>query len=123
MTRKIVLEFNSGDESFELMAKLFDTPVADSLYASLPQNISLTHWGQEMYGSVQGTHGSYQPVSVVPRGGLAYTKQGSYFCVFYGQTPAWPVEHVGQLLDSDLSVFDGGLLRTLSVRKADEKSK
>ena len=119
MTKKIVLEFESFDDSFEMKAELFDTPVADSLYASLPQKISLTHWGQEMYGSVSGTHGGYRPVPVIPRGGLAYTDQGSYFCVFYGQSPAWPVEYVGQILEPDLSAFEGRL-RTLTVRPANE---
>ena len=114
MTKKIVLDFGA----FEMMAELFDTPVTDSLYQELPQTIALTHWGREMYGSVSGVHGSYQPVSHIPVGGLAYTDQGSYFCVFYGQSPAWPVEHVGRILQTDLSLFEAGRLQTLTVRKA-----
>ena len=114
MTKKIVLDFGS----FEMMAELFDTPVADSLYDALPQTIALTHWGRELYGSVSGAHGSYQPVPHIPVGGLAYTDQGSYFCVFYGQSPAWPVEHVGRVLQTDLSSFEAGRPGTLTVRKA-----
>jgi len=30
---------------------------------------------------------------------LAYTNKGNYLCVFYGQTPAWPVEFIGQIID------------------------
>ncbi|MBN2719215.1 MAG: hypothetical protein JXX14_25420 [Deltaproteobacteria bacterium] len=111
MTKKIMLDF----QIFTMTAELFDTPVADSLYQSLPQTISLTHWGREMYGSVSGRHGSHAPVPHIPVGGLAYTDQGSYFCVFFGQQPAWPVEHIGRVTESDLSALDQNRLTTLTI--------
>jgi hypothetical protein len=36
-------------------------------------------------------------VSTIPPGGIAYSRRGSYLCVFFGQDPAWPVDHVGQI--------------------------
>ncbi|MBN2526579.1 MAG: hypothetical protein JXR76_09300 [Deltaproteobacteria bacterium] len=117
MTRSIVLEF----ESFSMNAKLFDTPVADSLYQSLPQQISLTHWGKEMYGSVQGRHGEHQPVPRIPEGGLAYTDDGQYFCIFFGQNPAWPVEHVGRITDGDLSPLHNSALKNVTVKKINDR--
>ena len=114
MSKKIILDFGS----FSLNAMLFNTPVAESLYDSLPQQIDLTHWGQEMYGSVSGNHGHHQPVSEIPSGGLAYTERGSYFCIFFGQSPAWPVEHVGRITDDDYSGLNRGTINSVTVRKS-----
>ena len=33
----------------------------------------------------------------IPAGGLAYTNQGNYFCIFFGQKPAWDVEYIGKI--------------------------
>ena len=80
-----------------LEAELFDNSIAEKLYRSLPLEINLTHWGEEMYGSIGADLGTENPRPVIPPGGIAYTSQGSYLCIFYGQDPAWPVEYVGQL--------------------------
>ena len=50
-----------------------------------------------MYGSIGIDLGVDNPISEIPAGGLAYTNQGNYLCVFFGQTPAWAVEHIGQI--------------------------
>ena len=41
--------------------------------------------------------GSDNPVPEIPEGGLAYTNNVNYFCVFFGQQPAWVVEYIGQI--------------------------
>ena len=35
----------------------------------------------------------------IPPGGIAYTNNGNYVCIFFGQRPAWAVEHIGQIAD------------------------
>nr|WP_319394161.1 cyclophilin-like family protein [uncultured Desulfobacter sp.] len=38
-----------------------------------------------------------KPVPAIPPGGIAYTNNGDYVCIFFGPTPAWPVEYIGQI--------------------------
>ncbi len=91
---KIVLDFGA----FQLNAELFeDHPVAQRYYRELPHTIRLTQWGGELYGPIDADLGTYHPVPVIPAGGLAYTNQGNYLCVFFGQTPAWAVEYIGRI--------------------------
>ena len=40
------------------------------------------------------------PVPSIPGGGIAYTNNGNHVCLFFGQTPAYPVEHIGQMTGS-----------------------
>ncbi len=56
-------------------------------------------WGEELYGSIGVDLGEANPVEAIPPGGIAYTNQGNYVCIFFGQTPAWAVEHIGQVAD------------------------
>jgi hypothetical protein len=110
--KNIVLDF----EGLVLEAELFDNSIAEKLYNSLPLEISLTHWGDEMYGSIGKDLGEDKPQASIPPGGIAYTSQGTYLCVFYGQNPAWPVEFIGQLNPG----WEGNLhsaYRTLKISK------
>lgn len=93
MPGPITLDF--GD--FSLPAELFDNPVAERLRGVLPCTIDLTWWGAKAYGPVGHDLGGHAPQAVIPAGGIAYTNRGTYLCLFFGQTPAWPVEHVGQI--------------------------
>ncbi len=93
MNNKIILNFGE----FSITAKLFDTKIARQFYAHLPYEISLTTWGDEAYGSIGIDLGEEDPVPDIPPGGLAYTRQGNYFCIFYGQKPAWAVEFIGEI--------------------------
>ena len=43
--------------------------------------------------------GEENPVPDIPPGGIAYTSQGNYVCIFFGQRPAWAVEYIGQIMD------------------------
>lgn len=95
MTNEKFITFDFG--SLTLRAKLFDTPIALRLYDQLPNTISLQKWGDEVYGSIGEDLGEDNPISEIPPGGICYTNSGNYLCVFYGQTPAWPVEYIGQI--------------------------
>ena len=92
---KIVLDFGA----FVLDMKLFDTAVAKNFAEYMPYNVSLMQWGKELYGSIGRDLGEENPVEKIPPGGIAYTNKGNYVCIFFGQTPAWAVEHIGHILD------------------------
>ncbi|MCW8930542.1 MAG: cyclophilin-like fold protein [Gammaproteobacteria bacterium] len=92
----------SSESKFEMTimkAHLFDTEIGRRLYAALPVEVELQTWGDESYGSIGIDLGEENPIAMIPPGGIAYTNQGDYLCLFYGQCPAWPVEHVGEILD------------------------
>ncbi|MFC1862725.1 cyclophilin-like family protein [Thermodesulfobacteriota bacterium] len=38
--------------------------------------------------------GEDNPVPDIPPGGIAYTNNGNFLCIFFGQTPAWSVEYI-----------------------------
>ena len=90
---KIKLDFGK----LLLEAELFESDIANKFIEHLPYSIEITKWGNELYGSIGIDLGTNNPVPEIPEGGLAYTNQGNYFCVFFGQSPAWPVEYIGQL--------------------------
>lgn len=93
MSRPITLDFGA----FSLVGELFADPVAERLHAALPCAIDLTWWGAEAYGAIAHDLGKSAPQAIIPAGGIAYTNRGNYLCLFFGQTPAWPVEHVGRI--------------------------
>ncbi len=85
---------------FSLDAELFDNEIAKRFYEILPCQVNLTQWGGELYGTIGKDLGENNPVETIPPGGLAYTRKGNYFCIFFGQTPAWAVEYIGQISDN-----------------------
>jgi hypothetical protein len=95
MSHSIELDFGS----LVISATLFDTAVAEKFAARLPCEVYLTQWGGELYGSIGVDLGTADPVPDIPAGGLAYTSNGNYVCIFFGQTPAWAVEYIGQMAD------------------------
>ncbi len=100
---KIELDFGS----FICRAELFETEIASGFAEHLPYEINLTGWGEELYGTIGIDLGEENPVPMIHPGGLAYTRQGNYFCIFYGQKPAWPVEHIGYIIDGDWERLSG----------------
>jgi len=84
-----------------LEAELFESVIANKFIGNLPYSINLTSWGNELYGSIGIDLGEENPIPEIPAGGIAYTNNGNYLCVFYGQQPAWPVEHIGQIKNND----------------------
>ncbi len=95
MKKRIELDFGS----FVLEAEVFDTKIAKKFAENLPYQVSLMHWGNEFYGSIGKDFGEESPVPDIPSGGIAYTNQGNYVCIFFGQRPAWAVEYIGQIMD------------------------
>jgi uncharacterized protein len=91
---QIMLEFGS----FTLEAELFDTAITRRFMQHLPYQVNLIQWGNELYGSIGKDLGEESPVPEIPPGGIAYTRQGNYVCIFFGQTPAWDVEHIGRIV-------------------------
>jgi len=89
--------------SFVLEAELFDTEIAKKFADNLPCQINLMQWGNELYGSIENDLdekdlGEEDPVPDIPAGGIAYTNQGNYVCIFFGQRPAWAVEYISQII-------------------------
>lgn len=94
--KRIILDFGS----IVLDAELFDSSIADSFARNLPYTINLEKWGNELYGSIGIDLGKENPVPDIPSGGIAYTNRGNYVCIFFGQRPAWQVEHIGQIINN-----------------------
>lgn len=91
--KEVILDFGS----VILEAELFDSKISEKFIKHLPYTINLTQWGDEVYGSIDINLGEENPIPKIPPGGIAYTNTGNYLCVFFGQTPAWPVEYIGQI--------------------------
>ena len=89
--------------SVVLGARLFETAIAKKFLRHLPVTVNLMQWGEEFYGSIGVDLGAENPVDTIPPGGLAYTNSGNYVCIFFGQRPAWAVEHIGQIADDQWS--------------------
>jgi hypothetical protein len=94
MPNQIILDFGA----FQLNGVLFDLPVCDALVKILPATVELTSWGGELYGPLAvSCNEKGKLVPAIPPGGIAYSYRGPYLCIFFGQTPAWPVEHIGKI--------------------------
>lgn len=93
-TKQIILDVGS----LILEAELFDSLVARKFVKNLPYTINLEKWGNELYGAIGVNLGQENPIPDIPSGGLAYTNNGNYFCIFFGQKPAWSVEYIGQIM-------------------------
>ncbi|MGB5159251.1 cyclophilin-like fold protein [Desulfobacterium sp. N47] len=92
--KQIELDF----KTFILEAELYDTAIAKKFAQNLPYTVNLMQWGKELYGSIGINLGEENPVPEIPPGGIAYTSNGNYLCIFFGQTPAWSVEHIGNII-------------------------
>jgi hypothetical protein len=94
MSSRIILDFGT----FDLKAELFDLPVSEAIVKILPVTVDLTSWGGELYGPLAvSCNEKGKLVPEIPPGGIAYSYRGPYLCIFFGQTPAWPVEHIGKI--------------------------
>ena len=110
---KINLNFGA----FRLEAELFDSPTARKFLENLPYTVSLMKWGDELYGSIGIDLGEDAPVPDIPPGGIAYTNNGNYVCLFFGQTPAWPVEYIGQINGDSWKGLSGkGDLNSVTIK-------
>lgn len=93
------MSFNTGyADNLVLRARVFKTPAGLAFLKSCPHSLpSLSKYGDEVYGALRVALPSSSPQPKIPPGGLAYSEQGNYLCVFYGAIPAWPVEYFAQI--------------------------
>ncbi|MDR3073360.1 MAG: hypothetical protein LBV01_01385 [Deltaproteobacteria bacterium] len=77
-----------GNTSFDV--DLYDNAAARSLAQSLPQEISMSRWGDEFYGSLkQRVEYAKDPLQdVFAVGEVALWPSGNALCIFFGPTPA-----------------------------------
>jgi hypothetical protein len=70
--------------------ELYDGAAVRDLRKSLPQQISMSRWGDEFYGSLAGKVDSAgDPVrGVFEVGEVAFWPPGNALCIFFGPTPA-----------------------------------
>ncbi|HBD93039.1 MAG TPA: hypothetical protein DC057_02575 [Spirochaetia bacterium] len=90
---KISLDFSL----LKLNAELFNSKIAEAFFSHLPYEINLTLWGTEAHGSIDIDLGEDNPEPIISAGGLAYTNQGNYLCIFFGQRPTWAIEYIGRI--------------------------
>ena len=111
---------DSNPSSAQLTARIFDTPTGRAFLDSCPhRHLSLSTYGAEVYGELRLDLPSTRRQPQIPPGGLAYSLQGSYLCVFFGQTPAWPVDYIGQI-DEGWDVLRNASWQSLSVERVVE---
>ena len=116
--------------SYQIDAKLFDTPTGRAIYESLPLHENVSLWGDEIYFEIPVEVG-LEPGSraAVAVGDLAYWPNMPAFCIFFGPTPAstgsTPVAASAVNIFGKLLTVDAELLRKVpesskvTVTKAD----
>ncbi len=111
--KRITLDFGST----VLEGELFDTVTAGKFADNLPYTVNLTQWGRELYGSIGLDLGEEVPVPDIPAGGIAYSSKGNLVCIFFGQTPAWPVDYIGHIRDDQWPyLVDNPGIETVTIR-------
>jgi len=111
----LAIELNFGIQ--QMQGTLHNTPIGQRLYDLLPVSIPLTLWGKEAYGPVYANLPPYQPQETIPGGGIAYSADGDYLCFFWGQNPAWPVDHVGDIHESQWPLLNDISPNQVSISK------
>jgi len=81
----------------EMTAELNDTPTATAIWAALPFESGARLWGKEVYFEIPVHREEDDAQPAVPSGTVAFWPPGDCLCLFYGQTPASPVNVVGML--------------------------
>ena len=76
-------------ETYQVEAKLADTPTAKALYDALPITGTVNTWGDEIYFGIP-VDAELEPGAraEVEIGDLAYWPTMPAFCIFFGPTPA-----------------------------------
>lgn len=81
----------------EMLAELNETESARRMLDVLPFKSRAETWGEEVYFETPLELGEEDPKAHVPPGTVAYWPSGKALCLFFGQTPASPVNVVGRL--------------------------
>jgi len=81
---KIIIRFTT----YEVEAKLLDTPTAKAIYKALPLQEHVNRWGDEIYfGIPVQSQLESSAKAEVNEGDLAYWPALPAFCIFFGPTP------------------------------------
>ena len=114
------LVFNCGaDDHLALRARVFDTPTSRAFIDGCPHQIPSLHaYGDEVYGSLRHALPQHKAQPIIPPGGIAYSAQGQYLCIFFGQRPAWAVDYIAQI-EVGYEYLQGRKWRDLVVTRED----
>lgn len=120
-----------AEEIGEVKARLVTdaTPVTCAkFWEALPLQVSLSTWGDELYGTIPVEIDPENPRDEFEVGDIAYWLQGSGFCILYGPTPAStsakprlisPGNHLAKI-EGDVSVFRGLRELELTIERGEE---
>ncbi len=91
-------------DQVDMTATLNDTSTAARIVEALPITSAARLWGDEVYFDIPVHAEEDDAQATVPSGTIAFWPPGECFCIFFGQTPASPVNVVGTL-DGEPSEF------------------
>ncbi len=91
-------------DQVDMTATLNDTSTAARIVEALPITSAARLWGDEVYFDIPVHAEEDDAQATVPSGTIAFWPPGGCFCIFFGQTPASPVNVVGTL-DGEPSEF------------------
>ena len=92
-------------EEVQMTAELNDSESAQKLLEILPTESSARVWGKEVYFDIPMSMAEDDAQAKVPSGTIPFWPPGNCFCIFFGQTPASPVNVMGEL-DGDPNEFE-----------------
>jgi hypothetical protein len=84
--------------SVMMSAELNDSETAKKVLEALPLSGKARTWGDEVYFDTSLALDAESPQAHVPPGAIAYWPPGKAICLFFGQTPASPVNVIGKML-------------------------
>lgn len=107
-----------NDEIGQVKAKLLkdkNPKTCEAIWEALPLDLSLSRWGEELYGSIPVEIDSENSQVECDVGDVGYWMSGNGFCIFFGKTPAStsdkpkaasPVNIFAKIEGTDPKVFD-----------------
>lgn len=80
-----------NDKIGQIKAKLLlekNPKTCKAIWDSLPLELQLSRWGEELYGSIPVKIGAENSQTECEVGDVGYWPDGNGFCIFFGKTPA-----------------------------------
>jgi len=81
-----------------MLAELNQSDTANAVWEALPIESKAMRWGEEVYFEIPVDREEENAQPQVSPGTIAFWPTGHCFCIFFGQTPASPVNLLGELL-------------------------
>ncbi len=114
------LKFTIG--TVELTARLFDTPTADAVHASLPFSSTAQTWGDEVYFSAPvSAEKEADARAVVEAGELAFWVEGGCIAIGFGPTPISEGDEIRLAADTNIWGRVEGDVKALGRVKAGDE--